>query len=160
MEYNLLTKSFFPAWDRSKYIKVTQGYSGEFCHNIVRMIMRPNSTSIKHWFVEAINWLNDAIGIKITTKTKPVWYLFSFILDRNDKSFPIGTNFEYMYHKVRREIMYGGVTNSDISIIKDKVIELYKSINPDKVYSDKEVYDLFYGWYNSIPGAITNIEYI
>lgn len=149
-DYDPVTKTFSPAWDRKKYIKIIKGYSDEFCHNIYRLIMRPQSSSAKHWFSEAFTWLDDAIGIKLEIKRKPVWNLFAFILDENKEDFPIGMNSKWMIRKVTREAMYGTIMNSDPDYIESKVRELYEFINPDKVYSGEEITELFYKWYCSI----------
>lgn len=148
--YDLSTKSFSPAWNRKKYINIVEGYSDELCHNIYRLIMRPNSMSAKRWFAEAFSLLDDALGVKLKIKYRPVWMLFAFILDDNTKEFPIGINSDWLIRKVTREVVYGQVLNSDKSYIESKVVELYKSIDPTKVYTEKESVDLFYKWYLSI----------
>lgn len=150
LTYDPITKTFSPAWNRKKYVKIIKGCSDEFCHNIYRLIMRPNSISAKHWFSEAYTWLDDAIGVKLEVKKKPIWMLFAFILDENTEDFPIGINSSWMIRKVRRESMYGKIINDNPEYIESKVAELYNLIDSDKVYAGKESLELFYNWYLNI----------
>lgn len=151
--YDPITKTFSPSWDKKKYERNLKGYTDEFCHNLLRLMMRPNSESAHHWFHESINWLNDALGIRITVENKPVLYLFSFFSDSKKISeFNLGTNFDFLYTKVRREITYGSITNSDIDYLRSKTMELINSIDPKKIYSEEQVIELYSNWFNSIEG--------
>jgi len=146
-------RTFSPAWNRARYIKIMLGYSDEFCHNIYRLIMRPNSSSAQYWFKEACTWLSDAMRANIGVKTKPIWNLFGAVLDENIESFPMDANSSFMYHKVRAEKMYGPIVNDNLSYIESKVKDLYESFDPKKIYNFDEVWEIYVNWYKSINGA-------
>jgi hypothetical protein len=153
-----ITKLFSPAWDVPKYKKNLKGYSDDFCHNLARLIMRPNSRSRQHWITELLSWYDKALSKNIVIKKKPVHYIFSDLLsDNNNPNSWDENQVDNLCFRVGLENMYGNIVNDDPNYVLEKVKELYQSINPMKTYSSIEVTINFYSWYNSIDGV--NVKY-
>lgn len=151
--YDDINKVFSPAWDKKKYEKALVGFSTEFCHNLYRLIMRPDVDSAQHWFTEALAWFEISLNAKIPFKTRPIHLLFAEILDENTSRFPLAHCSECMYDRVYKEMNYGPVINDDIDYVNQKITELYKMIDPKKTYSNEEADNLLYKWYRSIDDA-------
>lgn len=158
-----INRIFNPTCTKQRFEKVLLGCSSEFCHNLYRLIMRPNNMSSQYWFTEASTWFNTALTAKLSVKKLPIYLLFAEVLDENTKEFPLGHCSKHMYSVVYKESCYGPVTNVGLDYVNQKVKELYNLVDMAKTYDDQDADQLFYNWYLSIKNSIVmeldRIEY-
>jgi hypothetical protein len=150
----VLNKLFSPAFDVPKYKKTLIGFSPEFCHNLVRLVMRPNSISSSHWMREVYPWFRTAMATRLLVAKMPKQYIFAhFLTNNSDPNSWDVDQIEGTYEDVTDEDMYGEIENSDFRYVISKIRELSKSFDYEKKYDPRESRIVLYSWYNSIIGV-------
>lgn len=156
------TKKFSPAYTRTKFIERGRSFSEEFIHNCLRLIARPNNKSAKHWFNEALTWLDFALTIPISVSDRPITPLFEVVLDEgstNDKVLWVDDAISTLYILVCKEPY--GKFNFDLS--SEEAVDLIKllydyMLNHRKSRATKvEVHEVLSKWYKMIPNSILNL---
>ena len=157
------TRLFSPSWDKDRYIKIVSGYSPQFIHNCVRLLIRPYHESANHWIREARTWFVKALAREFSLRERPVFALFDEVLGKNPTIRNPNWNYPHFtiwVMDVRDEESYGYIprlSEQESRNLFGKLIELYDSIDLRKQYNEYEALDLFIDWYDSITGSNKDI---
>jgi hypothetical protein len=76
---------FSPSFTRKQYIDKVKSWSEETCHNLIRLILRPDHRSSNHWINEITPRIYRTITTPISSRNKPIEYIFDDIAIIKDK---------------------------------------------------------------------------
>jgi len=130
---------FSPSFSRSQYINKVKSWSEETCHNLIRLILRPDHKSASHWINEMTIWIYNTLSINISSKNKPIEYIFDWLAIIETKKFSWSKDMvESWLDKVGEE-KYGKPKNITVNQAIDKLddlLKLLKNCSESITYSD------------------------
>lgn len=130
------------------------GISREVCHNLIRLLLYPTSSSYNHWINETYALMTTSLTQRSTVKRRPIEELFNDIGMHCDSSRKFSldkTALGIRVAKYQSESVYGIPRELSINLIAYGLWIYYKSLDPmKKIYSDEELVALLRDWFNII----------
>lgn len=138
--------------DEAKDLK---GISDELCHNLVRIIQRPNHSSVNHWIYKGIyGFLLKPLMQSSTISRRPIEYMFNNIGNymNNSKKFYLVKEEVQSYNEiVLNETSYGTSLELEDSIVAYGLWIFYKLfIPPKRHYFGSQLKDILDKWLSII----------
>lgn len=149
------SKIYSAAYTRSSFIRKCTGFSIEFIHNCIRIILRPNSSSRNHWIRELIPWFKFQFECPLNSKFRPSYGLFNAVLHRGstDSNMKWADDFILTESELVSREPYGEIENS-INIVGNSLKSLYELTKDNSCNSISNAVEVFNEWLEEIPGFI------
>lgn len=126
-----------------------KGISEELCHNLVRLIQRPDHDSASHWLNEIYGFLKKPLSKPTTISRRPIEYMFNSVgnyMNSRRHFYLIKESIEILSDEVKNE-PYGSSLELSDSIVAYGIWIFYMMFNPPKnFYRPNELTELLNKW--------------